>query len=167
MPLFHRWSERKLLTGTLMQLNGDPAAIFVRSDSSIKTLSDLLDAARATPGKLRMSGTGAGGVWDLARAGMLMAAGMKPDAIMWVPSQGSAPSIVELLGGHIDAVCCSLPEALSQLEAGQLRAGAQHGARPGPDHQRHERQPPDPDDGGDHMQPVGKHKDPGGNGRHR
>jgi tripartite-type tricarboxylate transporter receptor subunit TctC len=30
--------------------------------------------------------------------------------------------LVELLGGHIDAVCCSVPEAAAQLEAGQLRA---------------------------------------------
>jgi tripartite-type tricarboxylate transporter receptor subunit TctC len=49
-------------------------------------------------------------------------AGLKVDSVNWIPSQGSAPSLVELLGGHIDAVCCSLPEAASQLESGQLRA---------------------------------------------
>ena len=69
-----------------------------------------------------MSGTATGGAWDLARAGFQLEAGIPVDAVRWIPSKGSAPSIVELLGGHIDAVCCSIPEAISQIEAGQLRA---------------------------------------------
>jgi hypothetical protein len=51
-----------------------------------------------------------------------MAAGLPVDSIVWVPSKGAAPAIVELLGGHVDAVCCSVPEALSQIESGELRA---------------------------------------------
>ena len=41
--------------------------------------------------------------------------------MVWVPTKGAAPSLVELLGGHIDAVCCSVPEAAAQIDAGQLR----------------------------------------------
>lgn len=103
-------------------LNGDAAALFVRADSPIKSLPDLLQQIKASPGKLTMSGTAAGGAWDLARAGFLLKAGLKVDDVVWVPSQGSAPSIVELLGGHVDVVCCSLPEAASQLASGQMRA---------------------------------------------
>lgn len=69
-----------------------------------------------------MSGTATGGAWDLARAGFQLEAGLAVDAVRWIPAQGSAPSIVELLGGHIDAVCCSIPEAITQIEAAQLRA---------------------------------------------
>jgi len=103
-------------------LNGDAAAIMVRSDAEWKTIGDLLDYAKANPGKLKMSGTATGGAWDLARAGFQLSAGLPVDAIRWIPTKGSAPSIVELLGGHIDAVCCSVPEALTQIEAGQLKA---------------------------------------------
>ena len=103
-------------------LNGDAAAIMVRSDSDWKTISDLLAHAKANPGALKMSGTATGGAWDLARAGFQLAADLPVDAIRWIPTKGSAPSIVELLGGHIDAVCCSVPEALTQIEAGQLKA---------------------------------------------
>jgi tripartite-type tricarboxylate transporter receptor subunit TctC len=105
----------------LLQLNGDAAALIVRADSPHKTTTDLVEYVRANPGKLKMSGTSTGGAWDLARAGFLMAAGLPIDSVLWVPTQGSAPSLVELLGGHIDAVCCSVPEAASQVEAGQLR----------------------------------------------
>lgn len=104
----------------VFMLNGDAAAILVRKDSQFKSLEDLLTFIRANPGKLKMSGTVTGGAWDLARAGFLLAAGLPVTSVIWVPAQGSAPSLVELLGGHVDAVACSLPEAATQIEAGQL-----------------------------------------------
>lgn len=105
----------------LLQLNGDAAALIVRQNAPWKNLGELLDELRRRPGQLRMSGTSTGGAWDLARAGLLLAAGLPVDAVRWIPTQGSAPSLVELLGGHIDLVCCSVPEAASQIEAGELR----------------------------------------------
>lgn len=105
----------------VLQVNADPAAILVRQDAPWTTLQELLDDAKANPHKIKMSGTAAGGAWDLARAGMLNAAGVPIESVVWVPTQGAAPSLVELLGGHIDAVCCSVPEAASQIDAGQLR----------------------------------------------
>jgi tripartite-type tricarboxylate transporter receptor subunit TctC len=117
----------------LMQVNADPAAIIVRSDAPWQALADLLVDIRSRPGQLKMSGTAAGGAWDLARAGLLLEAELPIDSVVWVPSQGSAPSLVELLGGHVDAVCCSIPEAQSQLEAGQLRVLCVMSARRLPD----------------------------------
>lgn len=105
----------------LAQVNGDPAAILVRKDAPWSTLRELLKAARTQPGTLTMSGTAAGAAWDLARVGLLLAEGLPADAIRWVPSQGAAPALVELLGGHVDTVCCSVAEAKTQIEAGQLR----------------------------------------------
>jgi tripartite-type tricarboxylate transporter receptor subunit TctC len=105
----------------VIQVNGDAAAILVRNDAPWENLSELLDQAAAEPGQLKMSGTATGGAWDLARAGLQLAADVPVDSIVWVPTKGAAPSLKELLGGHIDAVCCSVPEAASQIEAGQLR----------------------------------------------
>ncbi len=120
------WMGITKLTHTDFQplyfLNGDAAALLVKADSPFKSLQDLVRHIKANPGKLTMSGTAAGGAWDLARAGFLLRAGLKVQDVIWVPSQGSAPSLVELLGGHIEVVCCSLPEAASQLVSGQLRA---------------------------------------------
>lgn len=103
------------------QVNADAAAIIVRQDAPWQTLTDLIDAIRKEPGKLKMSGTATGGAWDLARSGLLLAAGIPPNQVIWAPTQGSAPALVELLGGHVDVVCCSAPEAASQLESGQAR----------------------------------------------
>ncbi len=105
----------------VLQMNADPAAIIVQNDAPWKTVQEFVDAARAKPGQLKMSGTATGGAWDLARIGMQRAADLPVDAITWVPHQGSAPSLVELLGGHLDAVCCSIPEAIAQVTSGKLR----------------------------------------------
>ena len=105
----------------LMQLNADAAAVVVRTDSPWKTIGEFLETVQNSSDKLKMSGTASGGIWDLARVGMLRAAGIDPKSVIWVPSQGAGPSIVQLLGGHIDGVVVSVPEALPQVESGELR----------------------------------------------
>jgi len=106
----------------LLQMNADPAAVIVRDDAPWQNLQEFLDAIRQQPKTVKMSGTATGGAWDLARAGLLQAAELQIDSVIWVPTEGAAPSLAELLGGHLDAVCCSVPEASSQLEGKQLRA---------------------------------------------
>lgn len=106
----------------IVQMNADAAAILVSHDAEWQDLSELLEAIRAEPKSIKMTGTATGGTWDLARAGLLFAADIPVDDVIWVPTDGAAPSITKLLGGHVDAICCSLPEAEAQLTSGQLRA---------------------------------------------
>lgn len=105
----------------VLQYNADAAAVIVRKDAPWQSLGEFLAEVKASPGKIKMSGTAIGGTWDLARIGMLQAAGLPVNSLLWVPSEGSAPSLTDLLGGHIDAVCCSVPEADAQIKAGELR----------------------------------------------
>ena len=56
----------------LALMNEDPAGVQVRSDAGYDTLADLLDAIKAgEPGAMSASGTGQGGIWHLAIAGLL------------------------------------------------------------------------------------------------
>ena len=103
-------------------LNFDPAAVNVRMDAPWKNLKEFLEYAKANPGKLKASGTGKGGIWDLARAGMLKTAGISVDAIPWVPSNGAAPGLQEMMAGGIQVVPCSLPEARALIEAKKVRS---------------------------------------------
>ena len=102
-------------------MNYDPNAVFVREDSPIKTAKDLLEAVKANPGKLKASGTGQGGIWHLGLAGMLVDAKLAGNAIGWVPSQGAAPGLQDLLAGGIDFASCSLPEARALVDAKRVR----------------------------------------------
>jgi hypothetical protein len=51
-------------------VNADPAGLQVRADAPYKTVKDLVDAIKADPGKHKASGTGQGGIWHLALAGI-------------------------------------------------------------------------------------------------
>lgn len=106
----------------LVSVNDDYASLLVAEDSAWRTLSDVEEAIRAAPKKFTASGTASGGAWHLALAGWLNAADIPADDVTWIPSQGSSPSLQQLLSGGVDMVCCSLPEARSLLEAGQVRA---------------------------------------------
>jgi tripartite-type tricarboxylate transporter receptor subunit TctC len=106
----------------LALVNADPAGFQVRADSSYKSVKDVLDAVRANPGKLKASGTGQGGIWHLALAGLLSDLKIDPKAVPWVPSNGAAPGLQDLVAGGVDIVPCSIPEARALIDAGKVRS---------------------------------------------
>ena len=103
-------------------VNLDPAGFQVRAEASYKTMADVLAAIKANPGKFKASGTGQGGIWHLALAGMLSEAKIDPATVPWVPSNGAAPGLQDLVAGGVEFVPCSLPEARALIEAGKVRA---------------------------------------------
>lgn len=114
----------------LALMNFDPNAVLVRTDSPIKTAADLLAAAKASPGKLKASGTGQGGIWHLGLARWLVDNKLPGNAIAWVPSNGAAPGLQDLLAGGVDVVSCSLPEARALIEGGKVRPLVLLGSKP-------------------------------------
>jgi tripartite-type tricarboxylate transporter receptor subunit TctC len=111
-------------------VNADPAGVNVRADSPYKSVKDLLNAIKANPGKMKASGTGQGGIWHLAIAGLLKEQGIDPNALPWVPSNGAAPGLQDMVAGGVDVVPCSLPEARAMIDAGKVRALAVMDASP-------------------------------------
>ena len=102
----------------VMQVNFDPAAITVPADAVWDNMDEFLAEARERPGELSTSGTGAGGIWHLATLALEAETGTE---FIWVPSDGMAPAVTNLLGGHIDFVSGSPAEVASQVEAGDLK----------------------------------------------
>src|SRR5260221_11423281 len=111
-------------------VNADPSGVVVRVDSPYKNLKELIAAIKASPGKMKASGTGQGGIWHLAIAGLLKDQGIDPNALPWVPSNGAAPGLQDMVAGGVDVVPCSLPEARSMIDAGKVRALAIMDASP-------------------------------------
>lgn len=103
-------------------VNNDPAGFQVRADAPYKSMADVLAAIKANPGKFKASGTGQGGIWHLALAGWLRDAKVDPAAAPWVPSNGAAPGLQDLVAGGVEFVPCSLPEARALIEAGKVRS---------------------------------------------
>lgn len=99
-----------------------PAGVTVKADSPYKTVQDYLKAVKDNPkGTLMASGTGVGGSWHIASGGLLKAAGIAPDAVRWVPSNGGAPALQDLASGGISVFTGSPIEAKAMLDAGRVR----------------------------------------------
>ena len=100
------WQGLTQLTGAsytpIGLVNADPAGIQVRADSPYKNVNDLLAAIKANPGKFKASGTGQGGIWHLAIAGLLLDQKIDPAALPWVPSNGAAPGLQDMVAGGIE-----------------------------------------------------------------
>jgi tripartite-type tricarboxylate transporter receptor subunit TctC len=103
-------------------VNADPAGVQVRADAPYKTINDLLAAVKANPGKFKASGTGQGGIWHLAIAGMLRDQKIDPAAVPWVPSNGAAPGLQDMIAGGVEIAPVSLPEARSLIDAGKVKS---------------------------------------------
>jgi tripartite-type tricarboxylate transporter receptor subunit TctC len=103
-------------------VNADPAGLQIAADSPYKNVNELVAAIKASPGKFKASGTGQGGIWHLAIAGMLKDLKVDPAAAPWVPSNGAAPGLQDLVAGGVEVVPCSLPEARSLIDAGKVRS---------------------------------------------
>jgi tripartite-type tricarboxylate transporter receptor subunit TctC len=95
-----------------------PNMLLVRSDSPIKTLADLLAAARERPGQLSFGHAGNGTSPHLA--GELLKYLAKVD-ITAVPYKGGAPALTDLIGGHIPMTFNNIPESIAQVMAGTVR----------------------------------------------
>lgn len=107
----------------LALFNEDPAGLQVAADAPYANAQALLDAIKASPkGSMKASGTGQGGIWHLAIAGMLQKAGLAPDHVQWVPSQGAAPGLQDLVAGGVQIVPSSVPEAKALMDAGRVKS---------------------------------------------
>jgi tripartite-type tricarboxylate transporter receptor subunit TctC len=103
----------------LSLIASSPNLLLVRQDSPFRTVADVLAAARARPGQLSYGHAGNGTSPHLA--GELLKALTKVE-IAGVPYKGGAPSLNDLMGGHIPMTFNNIPETIAQIRAGSVRA---------------------------------------------
>ena len=107
----------------LALMNQDPAGVQVAADSEYETVQQLLEAIEnSSAGTFRATGSGQGSSWHVAIAGMLNAEGIDASKVTWVPSDGAASGLQELLSGGTHIVPSSLVEARALIEAGRVKS---------------------------------------------
>jgi putative tricarboxylic transport membrane protein len=122
-PMVQQAATNKLADmSPIARLVVEPALVVVRSDSPIKTLNEFIEAAKAKPGALKMSGGSITSRENTVRQLLMQLTGAR-----WVfisfPSGGER--IAALLGGHVDMMIVDPSEAGEQVRAGKLRVIAQ------------------------------------------
>jgi tripartite-type tricarboxylate transporter receptor subunit TctC len=95
-----------------------PQLVVGRKDAPWNTLKELLDFAKANPGKLRVANTGYGAIHHMGAIGIELSAKIK---VTHIPYKGTGAAIPELLGGHVDVLVTSLSDILHLVRGGSLR----------------------------------------------
>lgn len=97
----------------------DPGVIWVKADSPFKTLKDLIDAAKRTPGKISAATTGILSDDHLAILMVEEAAGVQ---LRIVHFEGGAPQMTAILGGHVEVAFDNVGSIVKRVKSGEVRA---------------------------------------------
>jgi len=90
----------------------------VAADSPFNTVKDLIDYARANPGKLSISTTGVGNNTHVAWEAIALLENIK---VKIVPFSGAAPAMTNLLGGHVMVGCTGSSGYALHLKAKKVK----------------------------------------------
>ncbi|MSQ53220.1 MAG: tripartite tricarboxylate transporter substrate binding protein [Betaproteobacteria bacterium] len=95
-----------------------PHIFVVHPSLPVRSIKDLIEHARANPGKLSFASAGPGTGQHLA--GELFKSAVNIN-LVHIPYQGSAPAVTAMLGGHVGMMIGALPDVLPHVQAGKMR----------------------------------------------
>ncbi len=104
----------------------DPVAGFIQVPNVMevnpavpaKTVAEFIAYAKANPGKVNMASSGNGTSIHLSGELFMMLTGVK---MTHVPYKGSAPALIDLMGGQVQVMFDNLPASIGHIKAGKLR----------------------------------------------
>ena len=98
----------------------------VKADAPWNTLEEFVAYARKNPGAIKIGHSGTGMLWHLAAATLALNTGTE---YTYVPFNGAADAIANVLGKNIDAVTVSGAEVSAQVRAGEMKILAVFGEK--------------------------------------
>jgi len=96
-----------------------PNVIAINPSVPVHSIKELIDYAKANPGKLNFSSAGTGGAAHIAMAAFNVAAGI---TMTHVPYRGTPQSVGDLIAGQVQLTFTSGVSLLPHVRAGKLRA---------------------------------------------
>ena len=96
-----------------------PNIVVVHPRAGVATLKELIDKAKAQPGKLDFGSAGNGTTTHLAIVLLEQAAKIK---LAHVPYKGAAPAVQDLVAGQIDGLVDNPPLVLPHIKSGTIKA---------------------------------------------
>lgn len=96
-----------------------PNVVEINNDLPVKTIPEFIAYLKANPGKLSMGSGGIGSSQHLAGELFKMMTGTD---MTHVPYRGGAPALMDLIGGRIQVRFGVLPESISVIKEGKIRA---------------------------------------------
>jgi tripartite-type tricarboxylate transporter receptor subunit TctC len=106
-----------------------PNIVVVHPKTGLNTLKELMDKAKAEPGKLNFSSVGKGSISQLSMELFNSVAGIKT---VHIPYNGGAPAVTALIAGDVQILSLNPTALLPQVGAGKLKVLAQTSAKRSP-----------------------------------
>ena len=92
--------------------------VVVNPQLPARTVRELVELAKKTPGKMHYSSPGNGGPQHLAMELLKLETGMN---IVHVPYKGAAGALADVVGGHVEATIAAVQTAQPHISSGKLR----------------------------------------------
>jgi tripartite-type tricarboxylate transporter receptor subunit TctC len=102
----------------ITQIIAGPTLLVVRNGLPVKSVKELIDYAKANPGKLSYASVGVASTTHLAGEMLNVAAGINT---LHVPYKGSTPAITDMIGERVDFAFFGISGSMQQAKAGQIR----------------------------------------------
>ncbi len=96
-----------------------PLALLVNPKLPVNTLREFMDYAKARPGQMNYGSAGNGGISHLVPEMFKNATGL---FLVHIPYRGSAPAFTDLMGGQVQFMAESIPQAANYHKQGKVRA---------------------------------------------
>jgi len=96
-----------------------PLALLVNPNVPAKSLKEFMDYARSKPGQINFGSAGNGGISHLVPEMFKTATGL---FMVHIPYRGSAPAFTDLMGGQVQFMAESIPQAAAYHKQGKVRA---------------------------------------------
>ncbi|KRA06544.1 tripartite tricarboxylate transporter substrate binding protein [Acidovorax sp. Root568] len=96
-----------------------PLALLVNTSVPAKNLQEFMAYAKSRPGQVNFGSAGNGGISHLVPEMFKTATGL---FMVHIPYRGSAPAFTDLMGGQVQFMAESIPQAASYHKQGKVRA---------------------------------------------
>jgi tripartite-type tricarboxylate transporter receptor subunit TctC len=96
-----------------------PLLMVVHPSLPATSVRELVALARTRPGQVTYATAGVGGAAHLATE---LLAAMTQVSLVHIPYKGTAPALIDLLGGQVTMCICTLPSTLPHVKSSRLRA---------------------------------------------
>ena len=108
----------------IARFTADPTVLAVRAEGPYKSVKDLVEAARRSPGTIPY---GSSGNYGTMHVPMEMFSGAANAKMLHVPFTGAGPAVVALLGGQVEALSTGPSSVIGHVKGGKVRVLATWG----------------------------------------
>jgi tripartite-type tricarboxylate transporter receptor subunit TctC len=108
----------------IARFTADPTVLAVRADGPYKSVKELVEAAKKSPGTIPYGSSGNYGTMHVPMEMFSSVANVK---MLHVPFSGAGPAVVALLGGQVEALSTGPSSVIGHVKGGKVRVLASWG----------------------------------------